>query len=117
VTQISECTLDSVITPGDILHGHAYNQFGDLLRDAVSSWPLSGIGPFLCDEFTVPCKLGIRGNECFDYTKQTTAKNLGFSGQSPTLIAGEPKTLSFELIFESTILFDEIVDDILLQSV
>ena len=35
-------------------------------------------------------------------------------GQSYPLFVGEPKSLSFELLFENTVLFDEIVDDRLL---
>ena len=42
VTQISECALDSVIAPGDILHSHAYHQFGDLLRNGGRPGPFLG---------------------------------------------------------------------------
>jgi hypothetical protein len=41
---------------------------------------------------------------------------LGFHGQSYPLFVGEPKPLSFELLLENTVLFDEIVDDRLLVS-
>jgi hypothetical protein len=46
-----------------------------------------------------------------------TAKDLGFHGQPYPLFVSEPKPLSFELLLEYTILFDEIVDDLLLVPV
>jgi len=44
-------------------------------------------------------------------------KHLGFHGQSYPLFVGEQKPLSFELILEHTVLFDETIDDRLLLAV
>jgi len=45
------------------------------------------------------------------------AEDLGLHGQSYPLLVGKPKPLSFELLLENTVLFDEIVDDHLLVAV
>jgi len=50
-------------------------------------------------------------------SKCPATKYLAFHGQSNPLFVGEPKPLSFELLLEHTVLFDEIVDDRLLVSV
>jgi len=87
------------------------------LRDAGATRSIPGIGSLLRDELTVPGKQGIRGNKHFDFVKQPATKDLGFHGQSYPLFVGEPKPLSFELLLEYTVLFDEIVDDRLLVAV
>jgi hypothetical protein len=46
--------------------------------------------------------------------KVTGGQGFGFYGQSYPLFVGEPKSLSFELLLENTVLLDEIVDDCLL---
>ncbi len=46
-----------------------------------------------------------------------TTKDFGFHHQSHPLFVSEPKPLSFELLFENTVLFDEIVDDRLLVAI
>ena len=65
----------------------------------------------------MPSKQGIWGYERFDFIKHLTAEDLGLRGQSPTLIVGELKPLSFELILEDSILFHEIVNDRLLMAI
>ena len=65
----------------------------------------------------MPGEQGIRGNKRFDFVKQPAAKYLGFHSQSYPLFVGEPKPLSFELLFENTVLFNEIVDEHLLVTV
>jgi hypothetical protein len=47
----------------------------------------------------------------------TAAEDLGLHGQSYPLFVGEPRALSFELLLENTVLFDEIVDHRLLLAV
>ena len=109
VAEIGERALDSIIAPGDILPRHAQYQIGDLLCYAGSPWTLPRISPFLRDELTVPGKKGIRGDDRLNFIEQPAAKDFGFHGQSYPLLVGEPKSLSFELIFENTVFFDEII--------
>jgi hypothetical protein len=45
------------------------------------------------------------------------AKDFGFHGQPYALFVGRPKPLSFELLLEYTVLFDEIIDHRLLVAV
>ncbi len=49
--------------------------------------------------------------------KRPAPNHLGLHGQSYPLLVGESKPLSFELILEHTVLFDEIIDDRLLLAV
>jgi hypothetical protein len=56
-------------------------------------------------------------NNRLNFIKQPAAKDLGFHGQSHPLFVGEPKPLSFKLILENTVLFDEIVYDRLLVAI
>jgi hypothetical protein len=53
----------------------------------------------------------------FRWTTTPAAKDLGLDGQSNPLLIGEPKPLSFQLLLEHTVLFDEIVDDRLLLAI
>ena len=87
------------------------------MHNAGATRSIPSIGPLLRDELTVPGKQGIRSNKRFEFIKQPAAKDFGFHGQSYPLFVGEPKPLSFELLLENTVLFDEIVDDRLLLSV
>ncbi|MGB7934262.1 MAG: hypothetical protein WCH04_18970 [Gammaproteobacteria bacterium] len=59
----------------------------------------------------MPGKQRIGYHKRLELIKPPTTKNLGFRGQSHSLFIGEPKPLSFELLFENTVLFDQIVDD------
>ena len=54
---------------------------------------------------------------CTIYYKAKAIKDLGFHGQSYPLFVGEPKPLSFELILEKRLLFEEILNDRLLMTV
>ncbi len=117
VSEIGECALDSVVTPGDILPRHAEYQIGDLLRDVRSTRSLPGIGPLLRNELTVPSKQSIWSNKRFEFIKQPAAKDFGFHGEPYPLFVGKPKPLSFELFLEYTVLFEEIVDHRLLVAV
>ena len=87
------------------------------MRDARSTRSLPGIGPLLRDELTVPSKQRIGCHQRLQFIKCPATKCLGFHGQSYPLFVGEPKPLSFELLLEDTVLFDEIINDHLLLAV
>ena len=53
----------------------------------------------------MPGKQSIGCHERIELIKQLAAKGFGFHGQSYPLFVGEPKPLSFKLLFENTILF------------
>jgi hypothetical protein len=65
----------------------------------------------------VPDKKGIGYHKRFEFIKQPATKVFGFHGQPYPLFVGKPKPLSFELLLENTVLFDEIVDHRLLAAV
>jgi hypothetical protein len=65
----------------------------------------------------VPGKKRIWCHKRFNFIKRSSAKDFSFHSQSYPLFVGEPKPMSLELIFQSTILFDEIVDDCLLVTI
>jgi len=65
----------------------------------------------------VPGKKRIGCHKRLEFIKQSAAKDFGFHGQSYPLFVGEAKPLSFQLLFENTVLFDEIVDDRLLMAI
>ena len=117
VTEIGERTLDSIVTPGSILPRHAEYQIGDLLRDRRSTGPLPGIGPLLRDELPVPSEQRIGRHQRLQFIKCPAPQHLGLHGQAYPLCVGEPKPLSFELLLEDTVLFDEIINDHLLLAV
>ena len=62
----------------------------------------------------MPGKQRIGCHERPELNKSPTTKDLGLHGQSYPLFVGESQSLSFELLFENTILFYQIVDDRLL---
>jgi len=108
VAEIGECALDSVVAPGDILARHREYQIGDLLPDTGSSWSLARVRPLLRDELAVPGKKSVWCHKRLYFIEYAAARDLGFHGQSYSLFVGEPKSLSFELILEDTVLFDEV---------
>ncbi|MEA2080245.1 MAG: hypothetical protein U9P00_10390 [Pseudomonadota bacterium] len=65
----------------------------------------------------MPSKQSIWSNKRFEFIKQPAAKDFGFHGQPYPLFVSKPKPLSFELLLENTVLFDEIVDNRLLVAV
>ncbi|MEN8206773.1 MAG: hypothetical protein ABFS24_12290 [Pseudomonadota bacterium] len=65
----------------------------------------------------VPGEQHIGCHKRLQFIKCPATKHLGLHGQSYPLFIGESKPLSFELILENTVLFDEIVDDRLLLAV
>jgi len=65
----------------------------------------------------MPGKKSVWCHKRLYFIEYAAAKDLGFHGQPYPLFVGEPKSLSFELILEDTVLFDEIVDNRLLVAV
>jgi len=80
-------------------------------------WLLPGIGPLLRDELAVPGEQRIGCHKRLEFIACPATKHLGFHGQAYPLFVSEPKPLSFELLLEHTVLFDEIIDDRLLLAV
>ncbi len=62
----------------------------------------------------MPGKQGIGRYQRIQFIKYPATKLLGLHGQSYPLFAGEPKPLSFELILQNTVFFDEIITHCLL---
>ena len=65
----------------------------------------------------MPGKKRIGCHKRLQLIKCPATKHLGLHGQSYPLFIGESKLLTFELILEHTVLFDEIVDHRLLLAV
>ena len=52
-----------------------------------------------------------------DFTEYLSTKGLGFHGKLYSLLVSKSKLISCDLLFQNTILFDEIVDECLLVAV
>ena len=114
MTEIGECALYAIVTPLGIIPRHAEYQVGDLLRNARSTRPLPCICPLFFNKFAVSREQCIRCHQRLQFTKSPSPQQFGLHGQSHPLFVSEPKAPPLELLLEHTVLFDEIVDDVLL---
>lgn len=91
ITKVSQCALDSTVTPVGIVLGELNNEFADdfhlLLSESINSSP-SGI--FECDQFAVPCENGLRSDQRSILLKLPPSEFLAFNCQIAALLIIEP---------------------------
>ena len=91
VTDVGQCALDAIVTPGRILFGEPQDQVHDHLANAWSAhWlALLTVVPLVCHEFAVLTKNCIRCHDGRQLPQCLAPESLAFDGQQPALVVGE----------------------------
>ena len=114
VAEIGECTDNAVVTPATVLLGHADDQSLDIGAGSRSPGPTFRAAVVLGrDELAVPGKQRFGSDDGCYLGQSTATKRLGANRESTTLIVGETKTMTAELLSEDAILFRQVVNDVL----
>ena len=109
--------MDANLAPADVLLRHLNDECLDLLTDGRSPWSPVRICPFAGNPRTVPSQQRI-GDPQRPYLPETRpARRLGAYGQPTTLVIGESKSMPFQWLLQDAVLFQQIVDDMLLVPV
>ena len=117
-SQIVECPFDSGVTPLGIVSSHLEDQPFDLRRfPRPTRSTLLGPIVLLRDEFPVPSKQRIGGDERADLNELSTTHFLRSLSETPTLNIREAKALSAQLLSKGPVLFLEVFDHALLGSI
>jgi hypothetical protein len=116
VAQISQGSLYSPVAPIAVFSRHADGQLLDLVLHPGTSWAtLPAAIIFPGDELAVPGQERLRRDDSGQFMKYAPAELPGLDGQSTALVIIQARPLSSELLPQHTVLFLEVVDDILLR--
>jgi len=112
MVQVSECSLDARVSPGWVVLGHLKDQTPDLLHDTGATDTIARIGLFLGDEPSMPGENRIGRDDGGDCFQGSPAKRFALGDQSASLVVGEqcPFAAGFQLLFENSVLFDQVGD-------
>jgi hypothetical protein len=111
VTKVVERTLDSRVAPPWVLPSHSHDQVGDDFHDARTAGGAPLMGPFLCNEPSVPTKYRVWGNERSDFGERPSSDGFAPNREPAPLIVSQSESPAPELLLENAILFAEIVDN------
>ncbi len=91
VTDVRQCAGNSVIAPGPVLCGKAYDEFLYFLVDPRATWILTLLGPveFLRDQPPVPTEYRLRLYDIRDFLKRRLAELLTDLSKDSPLAVGE----------------------------
>ena len=119
MTEITERTLNSIITPGRIFLGYSQHEINNLLRDRrPSSVPSTvAIVPVPGNEFAMPAEDRIRSHDGGQLLEHLAPEDLAFDGQAPALVVVKQDSLLPELLSEDPILRYEVLNSVLLSTI
>ncbi len=116
VAKILERPLDTSLAPAGIVLCHLDDEILDLLHDAMASFA-GFVRPFLRDQFAMPGQQCVgRDNGCV-LTEQTTTYFPAFGGEATTLCISQTDLFCPALFLEDSVLFTEVVENLLLFSI
>jgi hypothetical protein len=98
VTDIGQCSLDSIIAPRRILSGKPQNGIYDDLTDSgpASSLSLIGVVPLIRHEITVPAEDRVGSHNGGQLQQCLAAESMAFHSQYASLIISQKHTLFAE---------------------
>src|SRR5207247_10825890 len=90
MTNVSQCTLDPVVTPTAIFFGHPDNQSFDLCTClGPAGFPVVTSVVFVRDQFAMPRQQHFGRDESCDLVQGGAAQRFGPNGKSSALVVGE----------------------------
>ncbi len=109
--------MDANVALTAVLLRHLNEECLVLLTDGRSPWSPVRICPFAGNQRTVPSPQRSGGHQRPYLLETRPAQHLGSYGQPITLVIGESKSMPFQLLLQNAVLFQQIVDDMLLVPV
>jgi len=115
MAQISERPLNSSVAPIAVFGGHADHQLPDLVWGArTTTTTLLAAIIFPRDQSAMPGQQRLRRDQRGQFVKNPSAQFLGPDRQASTLVIVQAQPSVAELFPKNSVLFLEVVDDILL---
>jgi len=113
-TEITERTLNSLITPRRTLFGETKHQLNDLRRHGrpSSALPAVAIIPVPGNEFAMPAEDCVRSHDGGPLAEHPAPEDLAFDGQAQALVVVKEDSLLPVLLPENPILRYEVLDSV-----
>ncbi len=119
VAQTGESALDSRVTPARIAQSHAEDEIRDLGLDPWSArfFPPRTVVPLARNQAAEPRHDGVRRDDGRHFLKDTPAESFSLHRQATAFVIGQTNTPATQLAFQDPVLFDQVVDDVLLMPI
>jgi len=118
VAEVAKSVAKLCVAPAGVFLGHPDNQIGDILVSFRAPRPtLLRAVVLLRHEPPIPSEDGVRRDDPGDLAEHLAAQQLALHGKAPALFVGQARPTATKLLSEDAVLFEQVVDGLLLLAV